>query len=38
MFFSCSFFQVECELVDKLDILVHENKADEDFKKLFDTL
>ena len=29
---------MECELVDKLDILVHENKADEDFKRLFDTM
>ena len=32
------FFQVECELVDKLDILVHENKADENYKQLFDTM
>eukprot|EP00095_Tigriopus_kingsejongensis_P008592 maker-scaffold1083_size63694-snap-gene-0.15 protein:Tk08592 transcript:maker-scaffold1083_size63694-snap-gene-0.15-mRNA-1 annotation:"dedicator of cytokinesis protein 3 isoform x2" len=32
------FKQIECELVDKLDILVQENKADENFKQLFDTM
>lgn len=31
-------FQIECELVDKLDILVQENKADENYKQLFDTM
>ncbi|XP_059098752.1 dedicator of cytokinesis protein 3-like [Tigriopus californicus] len=32
------FKQIECELVDKLDILVQENKADENYKQLFDTM
>uniref|UniRef100_A0A0K2UZ39 Uncharacterized protein n=1 Tax=Lepeophtheirus salmonis TaxID=72036 RepID=A0A0K2UZ39_LEPSM len=31
-------FLVETELIDKLDILVSENKGDEDYKQLFNTM
>ena len=31
-------FQVESELIDKLDILVSENKGDEDYKHLFNSM
>jgi dedicator of cytokinesis protein 3 len=33
-----SFKQVESELIDKLDILVSENKGDEDYKHLFSSI
>jgi hypothetical protein len=33
-----SILQVECELIDKLDILVSENKGDEDYKHLFSNM
>ncbi|XP_040570903.1 dedicator of cytokinesis protein 3 isoform X3 [Lepeophtheirus salmonis] len=33
-----NFRQVETELIDKLDILVSENKGDEDYKQLFNTM
>ena len=37
--FVCFFtFQVESELIDKLDILVSENKGDEDYKHLFNSM
>jgi hypothetical protein len=32
------FFQVETELIDKLDILVSENKGDEEYKHLFNAM
>ena len=31
-------FQVETELIDKLDILVSENKGDEEYKHLFNAM
>lgn len=36
----CVFFlgQVESELIDKLDVLVGENKGDENYKELFNTM
>lgn len=37
-FFCSYFFQVETELIDKLDILVSENKGDEDYKILFNQM
>jgi hypothetical protein len=37
-FVSVLFFQVETELIDKLDILVSENKGDEDYKHLFNAM
>ena len=30
--------QVETELIDKLDILVSENKGDDQYRRLFDTM
>jgi dedicator of cytokinesis protein 3 len=30
--------QVETELIDKLDILVSENKGDEEYKQLFNAM
>ena len=30
--------QVETELIDKLDILVSENKGDQEYKHLFNTM
>ena len=33
-----TFFQVETELIDKLDILVSENKGDEEYKQLFNAM
>ena len=30
--------QVESELIDKLDSLVSENKGDEEYKELFNTM
>ncbi|XP_042900639.2 dedicator of cytokinesis protein 3 isoform X2 [Parasteatoda tepidariorum] len=33
-----SFKQVESELIDKLDILVSENKGDEEYRQLFNTM
>jgi hypothetical protein len=35
---SFSFLQVETELIDKLDILVSENKGDEEYKHLFNAM
>jgi dedicator of cytokinesis protein 3 len=35
---SFSIFQVETELIDKLDILVSENKGDEEYKHLFNAM
>ena len=32
------YFQVETELIDKLDILVSENKGDDDYKQLFNAM
>ncbi|XP_043244747.1 dedicator of cytokinesis protein 3-like [Amphibalanus amphitrite] len=32
------FKQVETELIDKLDILVSENKGDDEYRRLFDTI
>ena len=32
------FFQVETELIDKLDILVSENKGDQEYKQLFNSM
>ena len=39
-FLTCTFdfFQVETELIDKLDILVSENKGDEEYKHLFNAM
>lgn len=34
-FFS---FKVETELIDKLDILVSENKGDDEYRQLFNTM
>ena len=31
-------FQVETELIDKLDILVSENKGDHEYRQLFDAM
>lgn len=33
-----NFKQVECELIDKLDILVSENKGDDEYRQLFNTM
>lgn len=33
-----SFKQVECKLIDKLDLLVSENKGDDEFRQLFMTM
>ena len=33
-----NFKQVESELIDKLDILVGENKGDDSYKELFNTM
>ena len=33
-----NFKQVECELIDKLDILVGENKGDDSYKELFNIM
>lgn len=30
--------QVETELIDKLDILVSENKGDDEYRQLFNTM
>lgn len=30
--------QVETELIDKLDILVSENKGDDEYRRLFDAM
>ncbi|KAL1512882.1 hypothetical protein ABEB36_002392 [Hypothenemus hampei] len=33
-----NFRQVECELIDKLDILISENKGDDEYRRLFNTM
>lgn len=33
-----NFKQVECELIDKLDILISENKGDDEYRRLFNTM
>ncbi|KAJ8929040.1 hypothetical protein NQ314_018309 [Rhamnusium bicolor] len=33
-----NFKQVECELIDKLDILISENKGDDEYRRLFNTI
>ncbi|CAH1968130.1 unnamed protein product [Acanthoscelides obtectus] len=33
-----NFKQVECELIDKLDILISENKGDDEYRQLFNTI
>ncbi|XP_050303860.1 dedicator of cytokinesis protein 3 isoform X2 [Anthonomus grandis grandis] len=33
-----NFRQVECELIDKLDILISENKGDDEYRRLFNTI
>lgn len=33
-----NFRQVESELIDKLDILVSENKGDDEYRQLFNTM
>ena len=38
MFYSFFVLQVETELIDKLDILVSENKGDQEYKHLFNTM
>lgn len=31
-------YQVESELIDKLDILISENKGDDEYRQLFNTM
>uniref|UniRef100_A0AAR5PSM5 Dedicator of cytokinesis protein 3 n=1 Tax=Dendroctonus ponderosae TaxID=77166 RepID=A0AAR5PSM5_DENPD len=33
-----NFRQVECELIDKLDILISDNKGDDEYRRLFNTI
>lgn len=33
-----NFRQVESELIDKLDILISENKGDDEYRRLFNTM
>lgn len=33
-----NFKQVESELIDKLDILISENKGDDEYRQLFNTM
>ncbi|XP_074036384.1 dedicator of cytokinesis spg isoform X2 [Leptinotarsa decemlineata] len=33
-----NFKQVECELIDKLDILISDNKGDDEYRRLFNTI
>ena len=30
--------QVECELIEKLDVLVNSNKGDDEYRELFNTM